>query len=172
MEDLLHIGRIVGTHGVKGEVHVFPLTDDPKRFSALEDCILVTETPSKKINIRAKGARYSNSKVILKLEGIDDCDAALALKGRYIAVTRDNAVKLAPGTYFICDLIGCKVISDETGELGILSDVLQTGASDVYVIKREKARDLLVPAIKDVVRHINLQQKIIHVHLLEGLLDL
>lgn len=172
MDDLLYIGRISGTHGVRGEVSVFPLTDDPKRFSVLEDCILVTETPSKKINIKAKSARYSNNKVILKLDGIDDCDAALALKGKYIAVTRDKAVKLAPDTYFICDLIGCKVIDDENGELGMLSDVLQTGARDVYIIKRAKDKDLLIPAIKDVVKDIDLQDRIIHVHLLDGLLDL
>lgn len=172
MDDLLFIGRILGTHGVKGEVSVFPLTDDPKRFSILKDCILVTESPAKKINIIAKNARYSNSKVILKLDGIDDCDAALALKGKYIAVTRDKAVKLAPNTYFICDMIGCRVMDEENGELGILSDVLQTGARDVYVIKRAKDKDLLIPAIKDVIKDIDLQAKVIHVHLLDGLLDL
>lgn len=172
MNDLLHIGRIVGTHGIKGEVNVYPLTDDPKRFSILEDCFLVTENNSTKTNIKAKGAKYSNNKVILKLDGIDDGDAALALKGRYIAVTRDKAVKLEPDSYFICDLVGCNVIDEQTGELGALQDVLQTGASDVYIIKRAGKKDLLIPAIKEVIKEVNLETRIIRVKLLDGLLDL
>jgi len=172
MNDLLQIGRIVGTHGIKGEVSVYPLTDDPRRFSILKDCFLLTENNKTKTAAKAVGARYSNSKVILKFDGIDDRDAALALKGRFIAVTRENAVKLAPGTYFICDLIGCMVTCEESGELGIISDVLQTGANDIYVVKRENNKDLLIPVIKDVIKDIDLQNRTIRVHLLDGLLDL
>lgn len=172
MNDLLHIGRIVGTHGIKGEVSVYPITDDPRRFSLLKDCFLLTENKPAKTSAKATGVKYSNNKVILKLDGIDDRDAALALKGRYIAVTRDNAVKLAPDSYFICDLVGCTVIDDESGELGTLADVLQTGASDIYVVKREKNKDLLIPAIKEVVKGVDLSSRTIHVRLLDGLLDL
>jgi len=172
MNDLLQIGRIVGTHGIKGEVSVYPLTDDPRRFSILDDCFLVTENNKAKTSAKAMGAKYSNNKVILKLDGIEDRDAALALKGRFIAVTRDKAVKLAPNSYFICDLVGCAVIDDESGELGTLADVLQTGASDVYVVKREKNKDLLIPAIKEVIKEVDLPSRTIWVHLLDGLLDL
>ncbi len=172
MNDLLQIGRIVGTHGIKGEVSVYPLTDDPRRFSILDDCFLVTENNKAKTSAKAMGAKYSNNKVILKLDGIEDRDAALALKGRFIAVTRDKAVKLAPNSYFICDLVGCAVIDDESGELGTLADVLQTGASDVYVVKREKNKDLLIPAIKEVIKEVDLPSRTIRVHLLDGLLDL
>jgi len=172
MDDLLIIGRIVGTHAIKGEVNVYPLTDDPKRFSILDECFLVTETKTNKTSMRATNAKYSNNKVILKFEGIDDCDKALSIKGKYIAVTRDKAVKLPSDSYFICDLIGCVVIDDIEGRLGILHDVLQTGASDVYTIKRDGQKDLLIPAIKDVIKEIDLEGRIIKVHLLDGLLDL
>lgn len=172
MKDLLQIGRIVAAHGVKGEVTVFPLTDDPKRFSVLNDCFLISETDKKRIAIKATGARYSNAKVILKFENIEDRDQANALKGKIIEVTRENAVKLEPGSYFICDLIGCVVVDEETGELGVLNDVLQTGASDIYVVKRNGAKDLLIPAIKEVVKSVDIDNMVINVKLLEGLLDL
>ena len=173
MNDLLQIGRIVGVHGVQGELTVYPLTDDPKRFSILKDCFLVTEGKAALINAQAVHARYTNDRVILQLAGIEDRDQALALKGKFIAVTRDQAVKLAPDTYFICDLIGCSVTDDESGELGTLADVLQTGgANDIYVVKRENQKDLLIPAIKGVVNEIDIQARTIRVHLLDGLLDL
>ncbi len=172
MKDLLRIGRIVGTHGIKGEVNVFPLTDDPKRFSVLQDCFLVSEIDNKRITIKAIGAKYSKNKVILKLEGIDDCDKALTLKGKYIEVSRENAVKLPRDSYFICDLIGCMVIDEAKGELGVLIDVLQTGASDIYIVKRDGLKDLLIPAIKEVVKEIDFEKMTITVKLLDGLLDL
>lgn len=182
MESLLHIGRIVGTHGVKGEVNVFPLTDDPKRFSILKDCFLTNEKNTSMADAKAVSARYFKNKVILKLDGVDDCDSALALKGRYIAVSRENAVKLQPGSYFICDLIGCTVMDDVMGELGTLIDVLETGANDIYIVKRKKSdaadsaakkeKDLLIPAIKQIVKNVDITSRIITVHLMEGLLDL
>lgn len=173
MNDLLQIGRIIGTHGIKGEVTVFPLTDDPRRFSILKDCFLTKEGDASNVPAIAVSARYSNSRVILRLEGVDDRDAALALKGRTIAVNRENAVKLSPGSYFICDLIGSKVIDNDSNEiLGVLGDILQTGSSDIYVVKRENQKDLLLPAIKEVVKEIDLASTTIRVHLLDGLLDL
>lgn len=182
MESLLHIGRIVGTHGVKGEVNVFPLTDDPKRFSILKDCFLTNEKNTSMTDAKAVSARYFKNKVILKLDGIDDCDSALALKGKYIAVSRENAVKLQPGSYFICDLIGCAVQDDELGELGTISDVLETGANDIYVVKRKesgstgnaakKEKDLLIPAIKQIIKNVDITSRTVTVHLMEGLLDL
>jgi 16S rRNA processing protein RimM len=173
MNDLLQIGRIIGTHGIKGEVTVFPLTDDPRRFSILKDCYLMKEDDASKVPAMAVSAKYSNSRVILRLEGIDDRDAALALKGRIIAVSRENAVKLAPGSYFICDIIGSRMIDDDSGEtLGILGDILQTGSSDIYVVKRENQKDLLLPAIKEVIKAIDIASMTIRVHLIDGLLDL
>lgn len=172
MNDLLIIGRITGTHGVRGEVNVFPLTDDPKRFSVLKDCFLMTDNDSKRVGISIKGVKYFKNKVILQIDGIENREDALKAKGKYLAVTRDQAVKLEPGSYFICDLIGSVVIDETEGELGILDDVLQTGASDIYIVKRNGLKDLLIPAIKEVIKEINLETHEIHVHLLEGLLDL
>ena len=173
INDLLQIGRIIGTHGIKGEVTVFPLTDDPRRFSILKECFLMKDADTAKTPAMAVGAKYSNNRVILRLEGVDDRDAAMALKGRTIAVDRENAVKLPPGTYFICDLIGSRVIDDDSGEqIGILGDILQTGSSDIYTVKRENQKDLLLPAIKEVIKAIDIASTTIRVHLIDGLLDL
>lgn len=172
MNDLLQIGRITGSHGVRGEVSVYSLTDDPRRFSVLKDCFLVTEDFSSKVPMKASRARIAADKVLLKLEGVDDRDAADALKGRYLAVTRENAVRLKPDTYFICDLIGCTVVDEEAGTLGVIADILQNGATDIYVVKRENAKDLLLPAIRQVVREVDIASGIVRVRLLEGLLDL
>ncbi|MHB1483881.1 MAG: ribosome maturation factor RimM [Saccharofermentanales bacterium] len=172
MKDLLIIGRITGTHGVRGEVNVFPLTDDPKRFSVLKDCFMLADIDSKRTSVIVKGVKYFKNKVILQIDGIDNCEDALKTKGKYLAVTRDQAIKLEPGSYFICDLIGSVVIDDVEGELGILDDVLQTGASDIYIVKRPGLKDLLIPAIKEIIKEINLESREIHVHLLDGLLDL
>ncbi len=172
MNDLLQIGRITGSHGVRGEVSIYSLTDDPRRFSVLKDCFLVTEDFSLKVPMKASHARIAAGKVLLKLEGVDDRDAADALKGRYLAVTRENAVQLKPDTYFICDLIGCAVVDEEGARLGVIADVLQNGATDIYVVKRENAKDLLLPAIREVVREVDVASGIVRVRLLEGLLDL
>ena len=108
----------------------------------------------------------------MQIDGVENREDALKIKGKYMAVTRDKAIKLEPGSYFICDLVGSTVIDDKEGELGILDDVLQTGASDIYIVKRNGLKDLLIPAIKEVIKEINLEKHVIRVHLLDGLLDL
>ena len=134
MEDLLQVGVITTTHGVRGEVKVFPTTDDPARFKKLKNVIL--DTGREKIDLEVAGVKFFKNMVILKFKGIDDINDVEKYRKKSLYVTRENAVKLKKNEYFIADLIGLKVESDEGEDLGILSDVLQTGANDVYVLSK------------------------------------
>ena len=167
MEDLLQVGVITTTHGVRGEVKVFPTTDDPARFKKLKNVIL--DTGKEKINLEVAGVKFFKNMVILKFKGIDDINDVEKYRKKSLYVTRENAVKLKKNEYFIADLIGLKVESDEGEDLGILSDVLQTGANDVYVLSKEGEDDILLPAIRECVKEVNIENGTILVHLLPGL---
>lgn len=169
MEDLLQVGAITSTHGVRGEVKVFPTTDDAKRFSKLKEVEM--ETKEGTITLHIKGVKYFKQFVILKFEEYDSLNEVEAIKGRKLFVTRKNAVKLQKDEYFIADLIGLTVIDEEKQLEGTLTDVLQTGANDVYDITLSDGRNLLLPAIADCVLKVDLKNKVIKIHILEGLLD-
>ena len=167
MEDLLQVGVITTTHGVRGEVKVFPTTDDPARFKKLKNVIL--DTGREKINLEVAGVKFFKNMVILKFKGIDDINDVEKYRKKSLYVTRENAVKLKKNEYFIADLIGLKVESDEGEDLGTLSDVLQTGANDVYVLSKDGEDDILLPAIKECVKEVDIENGTILVHLLPGL---
>lgn len=167
MEDLLQVGVITTTHGVRGEVKVFPTTDDPARFKKLKNVIL--DTGREKIDLEVAGVKFFKNMVILKFKGIDDINDVEKYRKKSLYVTRENAVKLKKNEYFIADLIGLKVESDEGEDLGTLSDVLQTGANDVYVLSKEGEDDILLPAIKECVKEVDIENGTILVHLLPGL---
>ncbi len=167
MEDLLQVGVITTTHGVRGEVKVFPTTDDPARFKKLKNVIL--DTGKEKIDLEVAGVKFFKNMVILKFKGIDDINDVEKYRKKSLYVTRENAVKLKKNEYFIADLIGLKVESDEGEDLGTLSDVLQTGANDVYVLSKEGEDDILLPAIKECVKEVDIENGTILVHLLPGL---
>lgn len=167
MEDLLQTGVITTTHGVRGEVKVFPTTDDPMRFKKLKQVIL--DTGKEQIELEVAGARFFKNLVILKFKGIDNINDVEQYRQKSLYVTRENAVPLGENEYFIADLIGLKVVSDEGEELGDLSDVLQTGANDVYVVSKENTPDLLIPAIRDCIRQVDIESGTMQVHLLAGL---
>lgn len=169
MEDLLQVGAITSTHGVRGEVKVFPTTDDAKRFSKLKEVELETKDGTTTLHI--KGVKYFKQFVILKFAEYDSLNEVESIKGRKLFVTRKNAVKLQKDEYFIADLIGLKVIDEEKQLEGTLTDVLQTGANDVYDITLTDGRNLLLPAIADCVLSVDLENKVIKIHILEGLLD-
>lgn len=170
MEDLLQVGVITSAHGVHGEVKVYPTTDDPARFEKLKNVIL--DNGKEKTQMEITGVKFLKNLVILKFRGLDDRDEAEKYRRMSLYVTRENAVKLEENEYFIADLIGLSVFSDEDGELGRISDVLQTGANDVYVVGREGAQDLLLPAIRDCIREVNLEEGRMRVHLLPGLREI
>ena len=170
MEQLLQVGVISSTHGIRGEVKVFPTTDDPDRFRKLKQVILDTGREQKGLEI--EGVKFFKQFVILKFKGIDNINDIEKYKGKSLYVTREHAVKLKKDEYFIADLIGLKVTSDEGEDLGELTDVLQTGANDVYVISKEGADDILLPAIRDCVKQVDIEGGTMQVHLLDGLRDL
>lgn len=167
MEDLLQVGVITTTHGVRGEVKVFPTTDDPARFKKLKQVIL--DTGNEKLELEIAGVKFFKNLVILKFKGIDNINDVEKYRKKSLYVTRENAVKLKKDEYFIADLIGLNVFSDEGEDLGKISDVMQTGANDVYVIKKEGADELLVPAIRDCVKNVDIEGGTMEIHLLPGL---
>ena len=169
MDNLLQVGAITSTHGVRGEVKVFPTTDDAKRFGKLKEVELETKEGTTTLHI--KGVKYFKQFVILKFEEYDSLNDVESIKGRKLFVTRKNAVKLQKNEYFIADLIGMRVIDEEKGLEGLVDDVIQTGANDVYDITLADGRDLLLPAIKDCVLNVDIESRVIKIHILEGLLD-
>ena len=167
MNDYFEIGKIVNTVGIAGEIKVFPLTDDAKRFDLLDTITIVHQgrTMLKKV----LKVRYHRNLVMLKLEGVSDVEAAGRLRGGVIVVGRDQALPLAEKEYYLKDLLDMTVVDEEGKEIGILADVIFTGANDVYVVRREKSKDLLIPAIADCILDVDVAAKRMTVRLLEGL---
>lgn len=170
MEKYFRIGVFSNTHGIKGEIKVFPTTDNIKRFDDLKSVIL--DTNNGQINFDVEGVRYFKNMAILKFKDINRIEDIEMYKGCDILVTRENAVPLENNEYYIADLIGLKVFDEEQKKLGIISNVIQTGANDVYVVKTDKESDLLIPSIKECIKEINIKEGYVKVHLLDGLLDL
>ncbi len=169
MEDLLQVGAIAQTHGIRGEVKVFPMTDDVRRFQKLKEIIL--DTGREKMTLEIEGVKYFKKFVILKFKGIDNINDIERYKGKALYVTRENAVKLGRDEYFIADLIGLAVYDDQDQYLGVLTNVIETGANDVYEVKFEDGRQVLFPAIKQCILDVDLENRKMKVHIMDGLLD-
>ncbi|MFL0195932.1 ribosome maturation factor RimM [Clostridium sp. WILCCON 0269] len=150
MKEFITVGQIINTHGIKGELKVYPLTDDIKRFKDLKS--VYVEGILKNII----GCKLQAKKVILKIEGIDSIEKAMAYKGKYLEVPRKDAVKLEEGRYFVVDMIGCRVIDEKGVYYGKISEVLHTYRNDVYWIKGHK--ELLIPAIEDIVVKVDVEK--------------
>ena len=168
MEDFLAIAKVVNTHGVKGEVKLMPLTSDISRFDDLEHVFVNINNNIKKLEVEA--VRYFKGFVLLKIKGIDSIDEAEGLKNLDLIVDRKNARKLDEDEFFICDLIGCNVFENDI-LLGEIVNILQTGSNDVYEVKNDKTKNILIPALKTVVKKIDINSKRIDVLLPEGLID-
>lgn len=167
MEELLQVGIIANTHGVRGEVKVFPTTDDVTRFNKLKEVIL--DTGDEKITLHILERKYYKNMVILRFREFTNINEVEKYKGRSLLVTREHAVRLQKDEYFIADMIGLSVTAEDGEELGELNDVLQTGANDVYVVKKKDTPDLLIPAIKDCILNVDMENRTMTVHLLPGL---
>lgn len=168
MEQLLQVGVISSTHGIRGEVKVFPTTDDPDRFRKLKQVILDTGREQKSLEI--EGVKFFKQFVILKFKDIDNINDIEKYKGKSLYVTREHAVKLKKDEYFIADLIGMTVKKEDGAILGTVSDVLQTGANDVYVVALADGGEVLLPAIKDCILSVDMEKREMQVHVLDGLL--
>ena len=170
MEDLLQVGIITSTHGVRGEVKVYPTTDDPRRFRRLKEVVL--DTGREKLNLEIEGVKFFKQFVILKFKGLDNINDIEKYRQKSLYVTRKNAVRLQRDEYFIADLIGLKVQDEDGTELGTVKDVIETGANDVYEVEMADGRSLLLPAIKQCILSVDVENGMMRVHVLEGLLDL
>lgn len=167
MDDLLQVGIISSMHGIKGEVKVFPTTDDPNRFKKLKSVLL--DTGRETLDLQVEQVKFFKQFVILKFKEFDSINEVEKYKGKGLFVTRENAVKLKPNEYFIADMIGMEVFTDEGRKFGILTDVLETGANDVYVVETEEHKEVLLPAIKECILNVDIAGRKMEVHLMEGL---
>ncbi|MDE6910957.1 MAG: ribosome maturation factor RimM [Lachnospiraceae bacterium] len=169
MEDLLQVGAIAQTHGIRGEVKVFPMTDDVRRFQKLKEIIL--DTGKEKMTLEIESVKYFKKFVILKFKGFDNINDIERYKGKALYVTRENAVKLGRDEYFIADLIDLEVYDEDEHYLGVLVNVIETGANDVYEVRFEDGRVVLFPAIKQCILNIDMENRKMKVHIMDGLLD-
>ncbi|MCQ2506511.1 MAG: ribosome maturation factor RimM [Lachnospiraceae bacterium] len=170
MEDYLRVGVIANTHGVRGEVKVFPTTDDPARFKKLKQAFIDMGKTKKEVEI--KKVSFFKNMVILGFKDIDDINLVLPYKGHDLLVTRENAVPLEEGEFFICDILESTCYLEDGTEYGILTDVLQTAANDVYVIRKKKdGKEILIPGIPDCILDVDVENKKLTVNILKGLED-
>jgi len=168
MVKFLTIGRIINTHGIKGELKVFPDTEKNDRFEELE-YIYIDKNGSLE-RFLVEGVRYHKNLVLIKLKDIDNINKAEEYVGCKVKVDRENAISLEEDEYFICDIIGCEVYTEEGKCLGRVEDVFKTGSNDVYVVKGLDGKEILLPAISDVIKKVDIQKGVLIVHLIEGLL--
>ena len=169
MEELFRVGVISNTHGIRGEVKVYPTTDNVRRFDDLKEVIL--DTGKEQLNLHVTSVKCFKNMVILKFKEFDNINDIIPYKGMDLLVTRENAIPLEEGEYYIADIIGSKVITDEDKILGTLTDVLQTGANDVYVVKTKDGKEVLLPSIEECILDRDIENKIVKVHIMKGLLD-
>lgn len=169
METYLRVGVISSTHGLKGEVKVFPTTDDTERFRRLKKVLLDTGKEYKSLEVA--GVKFFKNQVILKFREFNHINEVEQYKGKDLLITRDQAVPLEENENFITDLIGMEVYTDQEQLLGILRDVLKTGANDVYVVESGEGKEVLLPAIPSCILDVDVEAARMRVHLLEGLLD-
>ena len=164
----LQVGVITQTHGIKGEVKVFPTTDDVNRFKKLKEVNM--DTGRERLHMEIEGVKFFKQYAILKFKGIDSINDIEKYKGAKLYVTREQAVRLKKDEYFVADLIDLDVVTDEGEPFGRLKDVMPTGANDVYVVEREDGSEVLLPAIRECIKNIDMEQQRMTVHIMDGLL--
>lgn len=164
----LQVGIITQTHGIRGEVKVFPTTDDAARFKKLKEVIL--DNGKERLTMTIEGVKFFKKFVILKFKGYDSINDIEKYKNAKLIVPRDKAVKLQKGEYFVADLIGMQVVTEDGLAFGVLKTVLETGANDVYVIETKEQKEVLLPAIKECILDISMDKAVMTVHIMDGLL--
>lgn len=168
MSDELQVGVITQTHGIRGEVKVYPTTDDAARFRNLKEVIL--DTGKDRFTLKIENVKFFKQFVILKFQEYDSINDVEKYKRARLLVPRDQAVKLKKDEYFVADMIGLTVVTDEGETLGELKDVLATGANDVYVVSRADGTEVLLPAIKECILAVDMEKRVIKAHIMDGLL--
>jgi 16S rRNA processing protein RimM len=166
--DFIVIGLLRRAHGVRGEVSVRPVSDHPERFDRLDRVLVRHHGETREVVVR--GVRGKGRSIILKIDGVDDRTSAQALAGAEIGVKRSDVWPVPEGTYYIFDLVGCRVVGDGGRQIGVIDDVWKMPANDVLAV-RSGSREILVPAVKSVIKKIDLERKIVTIEEIEGLLD-
>ena len=166
MEEFLQVGVISSTHGIRGEVKVFPTTDDPARFKKLKNVLL--DTGRERLELEVQSVKFFKQFVIVKFRGIDNINDIEKYKGKRLLVPREDAVELGEDEYYIADLMGMEVFTEE-GRFGVLKDVMETGANEVYIIDSDEHGEVLVPAIHYCILDVNIEEKVMKIRLLDGL---
>ena len=169
MEAYFRIGVITTTHGLKGEVKVFPTTEDPSRFDELKTCYLKDKDGYKPLTINS--VRYFKNLVIVGFKEYTDIEQVMPLRTRELYVDREHAIPLEEGEYYVADIMGCDVLDEEGVKIGILEDYLETGAQDVYRIRRNNGKELLIPAVGEFIRKVDPEGKKMVVHLIPGMTE-
>lgn len=167
MEQFLQVGVISSTHGIRGEVKVFPTTDDPARFKKLKKVLL--DTGKERLELEIQSVKFFKQFVIVKFRGIDNINDIEKYKGKSLMVPREDAVQLEEDEYYIADLIGMEVYTDG-GRFGTLKDVMETGANEVYIIDSDEHGEVLVPAIHDCILDVDVEKQTMKIHLMDGLI--
>lgn len=168
MERYLEIGQIVNTFGIKGQIKVNPFTEDIKKFDKLNE--IYVEKKKELQLFQIENVNYNKHTVILKLKGIDTIEQAEEYRNCYIKIDREKEEKLPEGVYYIVDLLGLDVYTDEGKLLGKVDDIYNTGSNDIYVVKDELGKQILLPGIEEVLKQVDLENKKIIVHIINGLI--
>ena len=167
MEQFLQVGVISSTHGIRGEVKVFPTTDDPLRFKKLKKVLL--DTGREQLELEVQSVKFFKQFVIVKFKGIDNINDIEKYKGKGLFVPREDAVPLDEDEYYIADLIGMEVFTED-GRFGVVKDVMETGANEVYIVESDDHGEVLIPAIRQCGLDVNVEEKKMLVRLLDGLI--
>lgn len=167
MEKFLQVGVISSTHGIRGEVKVFPTTDDAARFKKLKKVLL--DTGREQLELEVQSVKFFKQFVILKFKGIDNINDIEKYKGKSLLVPREQAVPLGRDEYYIADLIGMEVFTED-GRFGVVKDVMETGANEVYIIDSDLHGEVLIPAIRQCILDVDVEKKKMQIRLLDGLL--
>ena len=168
--DLLEVGKIVNTHGLRGEVKVVPWTDYPEVFEDIETVYIKKKSEYERLDIA--GIKYQKNNLIIRFAQLKDINEAEKFKNQVLYAEREALGELPEGVYYIADLIGLDVVKEDSEKVGVIADVFNTGSNDIYEVKREGQKNLLLPVIDDVVLDIDIENKRVTVRMMEGLEDL
>lgn len=169
MDNYFVIGKIVNTQGVKGEMRVIPSTDVVERFELLDEVYIDRKGSREAFSV--EGVRYHKQFVLLKLKGIDDMTTAEKYKESLVKIPEEWAIPCEENEYYIRDLYDMTVIDENNNKIGIIKDIIFTGANDVYIVKPDTGKDILIPAIKECILKVDVKEKKMYIHLMEGLVE-
>lgn len=169
MEDLLRIGVVTTPHGIRGEVKVFPTTDDVKRFQKCDEVILVTKQGN--LTLHVEGTKFFKNIVILKFREYHDRNDVEGFRQCDLMVTREHALPLEEGQYYLCDVVGADVVEEDGTRIGTVTEVIETGANNVFAIRTDAGKEVLFPVIPDCIKKVDTEKGLVTAHIMKGLME-